>query len=359
MNKIPRTFCITLRETPIRTNEFLEEAAKHNLKVELFYGSFGKKLELRTKHPNKIEFPSEEVFMTDGEIGCTLSHYVLWNVLLYQPEEEFLILEDDALFEENFVEKFMDRYSKLPLEWQMVYVGWVFNGNDTSPISVKECISIRSPSATHAYLVKKSILSKLCNDIQPIQSPIDLTIINRVLPTIKYYVFDPPLITQKSFRSLFSEKDANWMSVVYDWKNDLYEIRQKLLQDFRLGDGWYDLERNITEIWKWSNSKFTINLPPVIDAIKLEFTMSQKNTLKVQMGSDILSFELNQGVNEILIPCNGAKFFEGTVEVPFIPKNEIEESNDTRSLGICLKNIVLLIKEVEVDISIDTIWCPN
>jgi hypothetical protein len=49
MNKIPRTFCITLKETHTRTREFLEEAKKHELDVELFYGVFGEKTGLRLK----------------------------------------------------------------------------------------------------------------------------------------------------------------------------------------------------------------------------------------------------------------------------------------------------------------------
>src|ERR1035437_6851535 len=101
MNEIPRTFCITLRETPVRTRSFSESAAKADVKAELFYGVFGKKLGMAPKYPNVLETPNSEIFMTEGAVGCTLSHLILWKALAILPENEFLVLEDDAFFTDD------------------------------------------------------------------------------------------------------------------------------------------------------------------------------------------------------------------------------------------------------------------
>ena len=74
MNKIPRTFCVTLKETPIRTRMFMEMADQIGLKVEPFYGILGNRLGLVSKLSNKLETENDTVKITEGGIGCNLSH---------------------------------------------------------------------------------------------------------------------------------------------------------------------------------------------------------------------------------------------------------------------------------------------
>ena len=43
--------------------------------------------------------------MTKGEIGCSLSHWNVWKIILEKQLEYALIIEDDAEFTEQFSEK--------------------------------------------------------------------------------------------------------------------------------------------------------------------------------------------------------------------------------------------------------------
>ena len=345
---IPRTFCITLKETPLRTKGFLESAHKAGLKVEMFNGILGNRIGLVPKFPNELECPGKNIFITEGALGCALSHFILWNVLKHMPEEEFLILEDDAVIEPDFKEKFEGVYAKLPADWEMAYVGWIPNGNDTSVLTVEEGLSIRTPSATHAYLVKKSTLNQLYDSFLPLQSNVDLTIQDKVLPRIKYYVFDPPLITQRSY---LNTTQSEWVSIVYDWKNDLYGQKQRILKELKLLEGWYMLERSGKEFWRWSKDKFTISAPKLVDSLQLVFSTPTNNNMLIFSGGKNLDFDLKTGDNTITIPV-GEEEITGKVENAYVPSQVVPNNYDDRILGICLKRVIVNVGIMSIPVEV-------
>lgn len=338
MNKLPRTFCVTLKETPLRTKGFMEVAKATGLEVTPFYGVFGTRLGLLSKYPDEIEAPGQGIFLNESAIGCALSHFVLWRHLLQLPDEEFLILEDDALFSPDFVQKFEEVYARLPKDWQMAYVGWIRYGKDIPPVMVDEGISIRIPTATHAYLVKKSILEDLCACLFPLQTPIDLIIVHRFLPKIKYYVFDPPLVTQRSYLNI---TDPVWTSLVYDWQNDLYGCKKDIIKDLALREGWHSVERNDKNIWRWSHNIFTIKVPPNVDSLTLECTIPIENILEFGEGENKQTFRMKIGNNSLTVNTKGIELLSGKMMVAFVPAKYNTNSSDQRMLGISLMRVII------------------
>ncbi|KAK2578642.1 hypothetical protein KPH14_012134 [Odynerus spinipes] len=64
--------------------------------------------------------------MTTGEIGCFLSHYVIWNKMLEYRYEHIMILEDDIRFEPFFRQKLdfiLSELSTLKTQWDLIYIG--------------------------------------------------------------------------------------------------------------------------------------------------------------------------------------------------------------------------------------------
>ena len=238
----------------------------------------------------------------------------------------------------DFIQKFEERYAKLPPDWQMVYVGWVLYGKDKQPLMIDNGISIRLPSATHAYLVKKSILKDLCDMLLPIQTPLDLTIIYKFLPKIKYYVFDPSLVQQRSYLNL---ADPVWLSLTYDWKNDHYGCKSAMLKEFSLKDGWYLLEHNETEKWIWSQNDFSINLPKNATGIIIECSVPVANAVIVNTGKEQRKISLSVGDNVITIDVEGGGEIKASMEERFVPAERSSINTDTRTLGICLKKVSL------------------
>lgn len=347
MKKLPRIFCLTLKETPLRTKGFLEVASAAKLDVTMFYGVLGSRLGLVPKLPNEIESPGQNIMMTERGVGCNLSHLMLWKHLSFLPDEEFLVFEDDAIIPSDFLERFQSLYDKLPEDWQMAYVGWIKYGKDVPPILIDDGITIRIPSVTHAYLIKKSVLEDLCNALMPVQSNIDLTLVNRLLPKIRYYVFDPSLVSQRSY---LNTTDPVWTSLVYDWQNDLYGCKKDILQHLELKEGWHTTEQDGKNFWKWSKDSFSLKVPPNLDSISLECSTPIENVLELARGEDSLRIPLKVGDNLLTIISKGSDELSFSMKESFVPSEKNPKSKDTRVLGICLKRLILTMGTTSIPI---------
>ena len=78
MNIFPKTFCITLKDYPKRTEYVKNHFEQHNLDVELFGGINAKKFGLSTKipytddHANWDKDCGTPHFISQGHVGCIL-----------------------------------------------------------------------------------------------------------------------------------------------------------------------------------------------------------------------------------------------------------------------------------------------
>lgn len=101
-----KTYVINLESRPDRLSNFEKVNDKHLEKYEVFPAFQGR--EWITDHASllKLGFDTDKDWrdpilgrtITKGEIGCLISHYQLWEMCA-QGEENFAILEDDAILE--------------------------------------------------------------------------------------------------------------------------------------------------------------------------------------------------------------------------------------------------------------------
>lgn len=69
--------------------------------------------------------------LTDGGIGCALSHMMIWRDIIRQcnagtadASSAFLVIEDDCQFADGFSEDVLrQRLSEVPSDWEIVYLG--------------------------------------------------------------------------------------------------------------------------------------------------------------------------------------------------------------------------------------------
>ena len=208
---LPKMFCITCRQTPERGIAATQHFRDRGLEVEVFPGIHG-----RTFGLSAVNFVGTNYPMSPGQIGCLLSHYMLWQTLSYLPDEEILILEDDAWFEEDFREQFHQAYRDLPADWQFVFVGGVaMEGKPIEKITDRVGI-MRYPCGTHAYLVKRDLLSFLLETNHEARLPVDLQLMDNSLPTLKCYTFTPSLVKQRGVCSPVDGTGENWPSTTVE-----------------------------------------------------------------------------------------------------------------------------------------------
>lgn len=86
--------------------DFMEKQFKElNVPITRISAVYGKELDPRLlkkekqKHNILAHFP----FPNDGEIGICLTHFKLWEFLSKQPEDFSIVLEDDALIQNDFI----------------------------------------------------------------------------------------------------------------------------------------------------------------------------------------------------------------------------------------------------------------
>jgi GR25 family glycosyltransferase involved in LPS biosynthesis len=203
--KQPPIFCITCVQTPERTAKATQHFLERGLEVQFFPGIHASTFGLRTVLTARKNYQ-----MPAGHVGLVLSHYMLWQTLAFLPYEEILILEDDAYFEPDFLERFWRAYADLPPDWHFVFVGGVALGGKAIEPITRHIGIIRYPCGTHAYLVKRSILPFLLQTNHQARNHIDLQLIENSLPRLNCYTFTPSLVKQRGQVAPADGTGENW-----------------------------------------------------------------------------------------------------------------------------------------------------
>lgn len=343
MNQVPRTFCVTLRETPKRKEFAIKYFKEVGLDVEMFDGIDGKSFGLKSTVPNYSAIPGREYFITQGAVGCLLSHLTLWNVLQHLPEDEFFIVEDDALLGDKFFERFETYRAELPSDWEIAYVGWFPPGGELAkdpPTNVSENIIIIKPAATHAYLVKKSALKTLIETNQVAWDTLDTQIAKRSLPKLKHYAFKSPLVAQRSLPDL---KEETWVSLCHDFAVDPNWLKEQNKNSLGLGSGWHPLEKNDDGYMIWSDGRGEFIFDEEWDKMEVEFIAEgdiEKKLRVICPQQEDQVFEIKYGKQTVSFPISGAKSVIIVTDT-FRPI-DIFKTSDYRRLGVrLLKGIQL------------------
>ena len=97
--------------------------------------------------------------LTKGEIGCTLSHWGIWN----ECDGPVTILEDDALFDENMELKrdiAIDTLETMGKEWDILYLGRVPLMIDEERVT-SDIVIPKFSYCTYGYVLSKSGIEKI------------------------------------------------------------------------------------------------------------------------------------------------------------------------------------------------------
>ena len=139
--------------------------------------------------------------VVSGQVGCSLSHWCLWNHLLHINADEAVILEDDAVprFEtDDLLRRIEAVKAEAPPDWQLIYLGY---GPHEKPTATGKWQG-RSKwiHHTHAYLVRRSALETMIRAVEPCDHHVDVMLIWRAQPLLQTFVVLDPLFNQRSSR---------------------------------------------------------------------------------------------------------------------------------------------------------------
>lgn len=204
MQDFDKAFYINLKRRPDRDAEFnsqpvVEELIDH-WNLERFEGV--------------DEEPPKEFTLGRGTWGCYQSHLRILELFAATPEwRNVLILEDDALFADNFYNQFKTLCA--PSDWGMIYLGGqplencVFSGN----VYFYRCTNI---NRTHAYGVSRLYLNKILDGLRDpshlFSNHVD-TVLGILHATIPSYIAAIRLVKQREGLSDVNGKhqpDREW-----------------------------------------------------------------------------------------------------------------------------------------------------
>lgn len=169
-------------------DEKREDAKKDGVNLTL---STSADLEANKRNPNILNIP--------GEIGCWLSHKRLLqhlNTLTVSPNFGHLILEDDALIDKDFLQKWSTIKHSIPGDWDFIYLGVVNMVGD----KINDSILRRSNAkgwgnanhGTYSYIVRHRALPHILEKLRFMSAPIDDQYFY-ALESLNVYITNPPL----------------------------------------------------------------------------------------------------------------------------------------------------------------------
>jgi len=143
--------------------------------VEIIYGFDGKNSDAENNY-DKLKMEKFNKLKL-GEIGCFISHIRIYEYMINNNIELMLIMEDDAIFCDNFINKFDLIKTELENKQNIIFIGGRFTSNyvtfkkDYIKISNKKYIikhnklskSSDLDRTTHAYLIFKKCALNLLN----------------------------------------------------------------------------------------------------------------------------------------------------------------------------------------------------
>jgi GR25 family glycosyltransferase involved in LPS biosynthesis len=126
---IDDAYVINLDRRQDRLKSFVEHHPYFRGKVRRHKAVDGKSLEL-SKNLVGL-FGVNDFFWKKAVMGCALSHLKLWTMLLCDTSEiqSYLIMEDDARLDPGWKNEWSKIYSKIPDDWECIYLGGVLPPN--------------------------------------------------------------------------------------------------------------------------------------------------------------------------------------------------------------------------------------
>lgn len=146
-------FCLNLDRRPDRKQQAIAEFSKFGIDVQFISGVDGKELEIVNKTS------SDGLPVSNGDMGCTLSHLKMIQLAKERGYKTVLIFEDDVELPPVFNSIIEDYLLKLPKDWDMLY----FGGNHAGGFEmVNDKIGrIKKTYTTHAYAVNHTVFDEM------------------------------------------------------------------------------------------------------------------------------------------------------------------------------------------------------
>jgi len=202
-------YYINLNRRPDRRRHIEEQLSKFNLSGTRVQAADGKYLKW------KKEYGIWSKTWNEGAFGCCLSHRQALTHARDNKFENILILEDDAILADNFIDVLEKAWNSLPEHWHMLYLS-ANHGRKGMPMYPTKAdrisnnlFKLKGSYTTHAIILNKISFDIILNHLSAPYGPLDIfySLYQKVFPC---YVCNPGLASQMSGHSDIINTDVNY-----------------------------------------------------------------------------------------------------------------------------------------------------
>lgn len=150
-------------------------------------------------------------YLTKSEISLAYKHIKVYEDMIENGVNTALVLEDDVVFEDDFINKFNFNLMATPHDWDMIFIGSGCDLRIAPHRRENGKVAYLKPhpasKCTDSYLIKQSAADKLYKTIFPFTMPIDFELNYQMsLHNMHVYWWEPPLIRQGSQCGLYDSE---------------------------------------------------------------------------------------------------------------------------------------------------------
>jgi len=192
-----RAFVISIKRKELELGTTLGLLSQQGILVEVFYGIDAMISGIdHTEHCYEVDHPNSNYHIGALTINLNLSHFMLWKMMSYQPDDAFIVFEDDVRIRDGWKESTLEAIKKLPPDWDLFYLGsCCCMGQPHKKLINKgkhSLYQIYQACCTHGYVVRKKALKILLDRCEKIWAPLDLAISIDCIPHLQKQ--DQPLM---------------------------------------------------------------------------------------------------------------------------------------------------------------------
>jgi len=146
-----------------------------------------------------------------SEISLLYKHIQIYNKIINENIKTCLVLEDDVIFDNNFINNFNLNLSKTPKDWDFIFIG---NGCNLSIPEEQRIIGTvaykkehPASKCTDSYIIKKKSAEKILNTINTFTFPIDFELNYQMFKHgMNVYWWEPSIVKQGSQSGLYQSE---------------------------------------------------------------------------------------------------------------------------------------------------------
>lgn len=218
MDSIDQIYIINLENRTDRWKICIEQLIKYNITNYKRFNAIRPDLKkIDPIHYSKNNMKLSKNYITSA-LGCKLSHLLVINDAKKNNYNKILILEDDFLLCNNFIEKYnntIQNIDKNNIDYKMLYLGFsIVRDNPYIDTSINNLKKLTNAHTTHAYILDKSFYDTIINEINTCYCEIDVCYANMQQKYNNIYGIFPAIITQRQSYSDIIGKEVHYNNVI-------------------------------------------------------------------------------------------------------------------------------------------------